>query len=116
MIQYQLNEIETNKKDLIDYYCEDANKFNLNEFFTIFRTFSNNVDRSRRVIRHYIETLFYCFKFCWLLSVKDNKLRAINEDKIEKRKKELNEIRLSKSSQSNLLLLLLLLFKFDYFI
>jgi hypothetical protein len=41
---YELNSIMAYEKDLANYYCEDFDRFDLNEFFKIFANLCANVN------------------------------------------------------------------------
>ena len=48
-LEGKFNRIETLKQELIDYYCEDALTFNLDDFLKIFFDLCNNINRAKEV-------------------------------------------------------------------
>ncbi|CAF0767609.1 unnamed protein product [Brachionus calyciflorus] len=77
ILQNLFEQIEAYKTKIVEYYCEDPLTFNLDEFLNIFREFCNHINTARE----------------------DIKARLINEEKILKRKKELDEIEKRRSDR-----------------
>ena len=76
----------TNEKVLAEYYSEDPTTFTLDEFFQIFRDLCSNITKILDV-QETNESKFQIFIF--IILKQETKAKALNEEKVTRRKKEL---------------------------
>ena len=58
-----LQEIRKLEKDFANYLCEDANRFKIEEVFSIFKQFCDNINTARKVCsnRFFMKSPYFMF-------------------------------------------------------
>ena len=58
-VEQKLKQLSQLKQDLVEYFCEDENKFKLEDLLGIFKTFCNHLDKAKEVCYIAVNNAYY---------------------------------------------------------